>query len=119
MIIISTEWFEGSQNVIGGLPIRPTRTGRWSMRPPEEVKQARPRVDRKGRIKAAEAVLAGDQSLPYPSCFHCQQPAKKYLKAFLTWHQMEFPKTYVFGELLDLISQVDKDLPERKMVNED
>jgi HEPN domain-containing protein len=26
------------------------------------------------------------------ACFHCQQCAEKYLKAFLTEHQIEFPR---------------------------
>lgn len=63
-------------------------------------------------MDAAERLLSGGRLSFYPSCFHSQQAAEKFLKAFLTWHQVEFPKTHVFGELLDLISQVDMNLAE-------
>ena len=54
-------------------------------------------------ILAAESLLAGELPLPYPVCFHSQQAAEKYLKAFLTLHQIEFPKTHSIRELLDLV----------------
>ena len=34
--------------------------------------------------------------------FHAQQAAEKYLKALLTRHQVEFPKTHVIRRLLIL-----------------
>jgi HEPN domain-containing protein len=34
--------------------------------------------------------------------FHCQQAAEKYLKALLTWRQIEFPKTHDIKTLLQL-----------------
>ncbi len=81
------------------------------MKPPDEVKRklvqewiAKAEQD----LKAAEALLLGEPPLTYPSCFHSQQAAEKYIKAFLTWHQVEFPKTHAFGELLDLVSKVDR-----------
>jgi len=37
-------------------------------------------------------------------CFHCQQAAEKYLKAYLIQLEIEFPKTHQLGKLLDLIS---------------
>ncbi|MBI5233923.1 MAG: HEPN domain-containing protein [Deltaproteobacteria bacterium] len=83
------------------------------MRPPEEVKRklvqqwmAKAEED----ISAAEALLLREWPLLYPSCFHSQQAAEKYIKAFLTQYQVEFPKTHAFGELLDLVSQVDGNL---------
>ena len=63
-------------------------------------------------IRSAEALLSQDTPLLYPSCFHSQQAAEKYLKACLTWHQAEFPKTHVIGELLDLLAKVDASLAE-------
>jgi HEPN domain-containing protein len=53
-------------------------------------------------LEAAAALLAHDPPFLYPVCFHAQQAAEKYLKAFLTWHQIEFPKTHSIKELLDL-----------------
>jgi HEPN domain-containing protein len=32
--------------------------------------------------------------LPEAVCFHCQQCAEKYLKAFLIWHEVPFPKIH-------------------------
>jgi HEPN domain-containing protein len=32
--------------------------------------------------------------LPEAVCFHCQQCAEKYLKAFLIWHGVPFPKVH-------------------------
>jgi HEPN domain-containing protein len=39
--------------------------------------------------------------------FHCQQAVEKYLKAFLTWREVEFPKTHDLGRLLDLVETMD------------
>lgn len=36
--------------------------------------------------------------------------AEKYLKAFLTYHQVEFPKTHDIDELLDLVAPTDSKL---------
>ncbi|MDR4498518.1 MAG: HEPN domain-containing protein [Candidatus Scalindua sp.] len=35
-------------------------------------------------------------------CFHAQQCAEKYLKGFLTFHQIEFPKTHSLEDLVFL-----------------
>ncbi len=63
-------------------------------------------------LAAAEALLSRDPPLLSPSCFHSQQAAEKYIKAYLTWRQVEFPKTHDIGELLNLIGKVDKGLVE-------
>jgi HEPN domain-containing protein len=34
-------------------------------------------------------------------CFHCQQNVEKLLKAFLTLHQIEFPKTHSLALLIE------------------
>lgn len=39
------------------------------------------------------------------ACFHAQQSAEKALKAYLVWLGIEFPKTHVLEDLLDLIAQ--------------
>jgi len=41
-------------------------------------------------------------------CFHAQQCAEKYLKAFLVYHEIEFPKTHDLEELVGLASRADK-----------
>ena len=41
-------------------------------------------------------------------CFHAQQCVEKYLKAFLTHHEIEFPFTHELGDLALLCSTRDK-----------
>jgi len=64
-------------------------------------------------LQAAESLLSRNPPLLYPSCFFSQQAAEKSLKALLTWRKVEFPKTHVIGELLDLLASVDASLAER------
>ncbi len=52
------------------------------------------------------------ETFPSTVCFHSQQAAEKYLKAFLTHHQVEFPKTHAIDQLLDLIAPVNGNLSE-------
>ncbi|MFZ5822202.1 MAG: HEPN domain-containing protein [Chloroflexota bacterium] len=40
-------------------------------------------------------------------CFHCQQLAEKYLKAFLYKNRVDFPKTHNLNELLELCLTLD------------
>ena len=42
------------------------------------------------------------------ACFHAQQAAEKYLKAFLQEHRIVFPRTHNLIELLELCLPVDK-----------
>lgn len=39
--------------------------------------------------------------------FHCQQAVEKYIKALLTYHQIEFPKTHDIDDLLILVRRAD------------
>ncbi len=61
-------------------------------------------------IAAAGALLSQEPPLLYPSCFHSQQAAEKYLKAYLTRRQVEFPKTHSIREILNLVKTVDEEL---------
>lgn len=45
-------------------------------------------------------------------CFHTQQLAEKYLKAFLFKNQVDFPKTHNLIELLELCLSIDKSFEE-------
>ena len=57
-------------------------------------------------LKAAGLLLkAGDDYL-FQAAFHAQQAAEKYLKAFLVWHQIEFPKTHDIGKPITLATDV-------------
>lgn len=84
------------------------------MRPPEDKivrKIAGEWIQKANQdIKAAEALLSQDPPLLFPSCFHSQQAAEKYLKAYLTQRQIEFPKTHSIRELVGLIRPVDEEL---------
>jgi len=42
-------------------------------------------------------------------CFHAQQCVEKYLKAFLAYHEIEFPPTHELGDLALLCSTVHED----------
>lgn len=63
-------------------------------------------------LDAAEVLMQHEPPLLYPVCFHCQQASEKYIKAFLTYRQVEFPKTHNIRELLDLAATVDHNLAE-------
>lgn len=63
-------------------------------------------------MEAAAALLTDQVTLPYPSCFHSQQAAEKYLKALLTWRQREFPPTHSIRKLLNIIRASDPSLAE-------
>ena len=39
-------------------------------------------------------------------CFHAQQCAEKYLKGFLTFHEIDFPKTHSLEELVRLYKSI-------------
>jgi HEPN domain-containing protein len=43
------------------------------------------------------------------ACFHAQQAAEKYLKAFLTYHEAPFPYTHNLSKLVELCAQIDSD----------
>ena len=38
-------------------------------------------------------------------CFHAQQAAEKYLKAYLTWQESDFPRTHALEDLVLLAAQ--------------
>ncbi|MDP1547312.1 MAG: HEPN domain-containing protein [Anaerolineales bacterium] len=43
------------------------------------------------------------------ACFHCQQSAEKYVKAFLVEHDIDFPRNHNLMQLLELCLQADED----------
>lgn len=40
-------------------------------------------------------------------CFHAQQAGEKYIKAYLVWQEIEFPKTHSIEDLFLLASEKD------------
>lgn len=63
-------------------------------------------------LSVAEQLLSDE--VPYFGSigFHAQQAAEKFLKAFLVWHQIEFPKTHDLNKLLQLVATRDKTISE-------
>lgn len=74
-------------------------------------------------LKKAEEDLAGalhlqrrrKQPLPDLVCFHCQQAAEKFLKAFLIYKEVSFAKTH---DLLALLEPCAKHQPELELHRE-
>jgi len=58
-------------------------------------------------LSLAERVLAEDMAQLRAVGFHSQQAAEMYLKALLTWRQIEFPKTHDIEDLLELLRRSD------------
>jgi len=58
-------------------------------------------------LKVALNELRGSEPFTDIICFHAQQAAEKYLKAYLTWHEIEFPKTHALEDLVLLAGQKD------------
>jgi HEPN domain-containing protein len=58
------------------------------------------------------AVHLVDEGAIFPNAiaFNSQQAAEKYIKAYLAWHEVDFPKTHDLERLLDLVEPVDANL---------
>ena len=85
------------------------------MKPPEVVKAEFTRewvMKAEGDHKTAHHLFNSGADLEEGAAFHSQQAAEKYLKAFLVWHQVEFPKTHDIQVLLRLAGNVDEKIPE-------
>ena len=52
-------------------------------------------------FRTAEILINVDDSPPAIICFHCQQSAEKYFKAFLVNNSVEFPRIHDLLELLE------------------
>lgn len=63
-------------------------------------------------LLTAKQGLEADEVITDTICFHCQQAAEKYLKAFLVKKQIEFTKTHNIMSLLNLCSSDDNSFKE-------
>jgi HEPN domain-containing protein len=54
----------------------------------------------------ARMCLAAGQALD-TACFHAQQAAEKYIKAYLTAHELDFPFIHNLEKLVELCAQLD------------
>jgi HEPN domain-containing protein len=79
------------------------------MRPPEEeIRLLVAEWIKKADLDLKAAVrLSAEGEFRDVVGFHAQQAAEKYLKALLTRHQIEFPKTHVIRRLLILLERAD------------
>ena len=58
---------------------------------------------------AADLTLHGGEApISDAACFHCQQCAEKYLKAFLQEYDVEFPRQHPLIPLMELCMGIDK-----------
>lgn len=53
-------------------------------------------------LRTAEHTLKMEDPPYDTACFHAQQCAEKYLKGFLSFHEMDFPKTHSIEDLVFL-----------------
>ncbi len=59
-------------------------------------------------LYSADLLLhAGEVPVPDYACFHCQQCAEKYLKAYLQEHEIEFERSHELMPLLLLCASLD------------
>ena len=63
----------------------------------------------KARRDLATAKNCLNSSEPFADiiCFHTQQAGEKYIKAYLLWQEIVFPKTHSLEDLLLLANQMD------------
>lgn len=54
------------------------------------------------------ALHSGEPPILDAACFHCQQCAEKYLKAFLQENEIEFPRQHNLIPLMELCATVDQ-----------
>ena len=83
------------------------------MKPPEDAKKqivnewlGKANAD----MALAEHLLSDETAFLNAITFHCQQAAEKYLKALLTWWDVEVPKTHELAKLIKLIETNDAKL---------
>ncbi|MCX7000581.1 MAG: HEPN domain-containing protein [Candidatus Sumerlaeota bacterium] len=61
-------------------------------------------------LKAAIHLMSGGEVVFENAVFHFQQATEKYLKAYLVWQQIEFPKAHDILILLQLVASCDQEL---------
>ena len=83
------------------------------MKSPEEAKQklVRQWVEKaEDDWRLCHRLVTDSELYAEATAFHAQKAVERYLKAFLTWHQVEFPKTHDIKRLLSLVSERDPSL---------
>lgn len=62
-------------------------------------------------LEALDLALSAEKALD-AACFHAQQAAEKYLKAYLVWAKIEFPYVHDIIKLIHLCAKKDADFAE-------
>ena len=60
-------------------------------------------------LMAIENELNSENPVTDIICFHAQQASEKYLKAFLIFHQINFPYTHDIGKLINICKEKHED----------
>lgn len=60
-------------------------------------------------LKSAKKLSLGDEDTLDTAVYHCQQSAEKALKAFLLFHEIEFPKTHDLRVLIKFALEIDSE----------
>lgn len=66
------------------------------------------------KIVKHELELSEEEMVKDGACFHCQQAVEKYLKAYLIFHKIDFPRTHNIEFLLEQAAKID---PEFSQIN--
>ena len=61
-------------------------------------------------LAVAKRLLPDEPMYMNAVTFHCQQAAEKFIKAFLAWVDIDFPKTHDLTELLALTGRANEQL---------
>jgi HEPN domain-containing protein len=83
------------------------------MTPPDEVAKQLSRgwlSKAAADLRVCDLLSTADGDQFEAIAFHAQQAAEKALKAYLVWHQVEFPKTHDIQRLLELVAGCDEQL---------
>jgi len=68
-------------------------------------------------LKTARDELAAEDPATDTVCFHAQQCAEKYVKAYLVYHNKEFRKTHNLAELIESCVEIDAGFVELLKLN--
>ncbi len=58
-------------------------------------------------FEAGRLLMTSDRPITWVICFHMQQCAEKYLKAFLIFHGREHPRSHNIQALVNLCAEID------------
>jgi len=63
-------------------------------------------------LAAAQKLFDGSDEFLEVVAYHLQQSAEKFLKAFLVYHETDFPKSHDIKEILVLVDNIESPLAE-------